>query len=86
MTNEKQDKDGLKVMDKGATSTISAVPTGWKVELDLKPIPNRNHDWNWCHEFHDGDPFLSGTAASRDDALQCIEEIMETWRENGGVL
>ena len=53
------------------------LPSGWNIELNPKPIPDRSFDYDFWHDDHDGDNGLSGSAASFDDAVQDILRIEE---------
>lgn len=48
---------------------------GYSIVRNIKPVPDRRHDWDWCHEDYDGpgDP-RCGTGESVSD---CIEQINE---------
>lgn len=46
------------------------------IEHNPKPIPMRNHDWDWTHREYQGPgDRRCGTAASREDAERQIEEL-----------
>lgn len=54
---------------------------GWHIQRNKKPIPNRNHDWDFWHDDYDGADGgngLAGTASSYDDAVSQIIEINST--------
>lgn len=52
-------------------------PEGWHIEKNVKPIPDRQFDWDYWHENCDGAEDgnrLCGTAASLEEAVtQCWE-------------
>lgn len=52
-------------------------PEGWHIVKNVKPIPDRQFDWDYWHENYDGvedGNRLCGAAASWDDAVaQCWE-------------
>lgn len=48
---------------------------GWWIEKNVKPIPDRNHDYDFGHEDDDIDRGLHGTAPSVLDAMEQIKEI-----------
>jgi len=51
---------------------------GWHIEKNMKPIPDRKHDYDFWHDDYDGadgDNGLAGTASSFDDAARQIGEI-----------
>ena len=52
---------------------------GWHIEKNLKPIPDRRHDYDFWHDDCDADidgsNGLAGTAANFDDAAKQIAEI-----------
>ena len=47
----------------------------WHIEYNPKPIPDRQHDWDFWHDDHDGENGLCGTAASEGDAKEQIAEM-----------
>lgn len=51
------------------------VPEGWHVEYNQKPIPDRQFDYDYWHDDHDGTNGLCGASASVVDAIKQIEEI-----------
>jgi hypothetical protein len=54
------------------------IPIGWHIEINVKPIPDRRHDYDWWHDNYDGcdgGNGLAGTAASFKDALEQIAEV-----------
>lgn len=55
------------------------IPDGWNIEKNIKPIPDRRHDYDFWHDDLDidSDQILCGTAASVDDAINQINEIIE---------
>ena len=48
---------------------------GWHIERNVKPIPDRRHDYDFWHDEYDGGNGLAGTAESIDDAMRQISEI-----------
>lgn len=53
-------------------------PSGWHIQKNVKPIPDRRFDWDFWHdEFDgaDGGNGLCGTAASWNDAVEQCWEI-----------
>jgi hypothetical protein len=50
---------------------------GWKIERNVKPIPDRNHDYDFFHDDVDVGNNLHGTAKNVEDALMQIQEIEE---------
>lgn len=51
---------------------------GWHIELNVKPIPDRRHDYDFWHDDYDGADGgngLYGTAESVIDAMEQIAEI-----------
>lgn len=51
---------------------------GWHIEKNMKPIPDRNYDYDFWHDDYDGADGgngLAGTAKSFDDAARQIGEI-----------
>jgi hypothetical protein len=60
--------------------TEPTCPTGWHIEKNVKPIPDRRFDYDFWHDDYDGADGgngLAGTASSIDDALRQISEIEE---------
>jgi hypothetical protein len=63
------------------------LPNGWHVEYNPKPIPDRRFDWDFWHDDNDIDNGLCGTAASKKDAIEqineveCVPELFEGTRE-----
>ena len=53
---------------------MSDIPEGWHIEYDPSPLPTREFDWVYFHDFHDADNGLCGTASSREHAIQYINE------------
>ena len=51
---------------------------GWRIEKNLKPIPDRRHDYDFWHDEYDGDNGLSGTAGTYGGAVEQIFEIEKT--------
>ena len=52
------------------------MPEGWHCWLDVKPIPDRDHDWNFSNDNYDGADGgngLAGTGASIRDCLEHAE-------------
>jgi hypothetical protein len=55
-----------------------ATHDGWHIEYNLKPIPDRRHDYDFWHEDYDGvkdGNHLAGTAESIPDAMDQITEM-----------
>lgn len=51
---------------------------GFEITHDPKPIPIREHDWDWAHEEYDGPgDRRCGTAASPEAARAAIDELLE---------
>ena len=50
---------------------------GWTITKNMKPIPDRQFDWDFSHNDYDGENGLCGNAASYDDAVKEIIEIMK---------
>ena len=51
---------------------------GWHIEKNMKPIPDRRHDYDFWHDDYDGADDgngLCGTAGSIVDAMEQIAEI-----------
>ena len=51
---------------------------GWTIEKNVKPIPDRSHDYDFWHKDYDGADGgngLAGTAASIIDAMNEITQI-----------
>ena len=48
---------------------------GWYFRFNLKPIPDRRHDYDFWHEDYDGENGLCGTAENEEDVLEQIREI-----------
>jgi hypothetical protein len=58
----------------------SPIPSGWHIELNKKPIPSRQHDYDFYHDNYDycsieGGNGLCGTASSQADAIKQINEL-----------
>lgn len=56
---------------------------GWHIEKNMKPIPDRRHDYDFWHDDYDGcdgGNGLAGTASSVEDAERQIEEIEQETR------
>ena len=51
------------------------IPQGWHIRREMKPIPDRRHDYDFWHDDVDLDSDLYGTAESVEDALLQIAEI-----------
>ncbi len=51
------------------------IPEGWIIEFNPKPIPDRQFDYDFYHEDHDGENGLCGTAKDIEDAVNQINEI-----------
>lgn len=56
------------------------IPTGWHIEKNPKPIPDRSHDYDFWHEDYDyaddtGSNGLAGTASSEEAAARQIQAI-----------
>ena len=52
--------------------------TGWTIEKNPKPIPYRDHDYDFWHKDYDGADggnHLAGTASSEAHAIEQIIEI-----------
>lgn len=50
----------------------------YQISYNPKPIPDRNHDWEFIHQDYDGPPDnRCGTAASQEDAIHQIDLIWE---------
>lgn len=52
---------------------------GWSIEKNVKPIPDRSHDYDFSHENYDGADGgngLCGTASSEIDAMEQIRELI----------
>ena len=56
---------------------MSDIPEGWKITYWMKPIPDRNHDYEFAHDDYDGTNGLCGTAPTRDSCIEQIKEIEE---------
>ena len=56
---------------------MSDIPEGWNIDRDRKPIPDRQFDYDFWHDDHDGDNNLSGNGSSVDDCINQIREIEE---------
>ena len=51
---------------------------GWRIEKNVKPIPDRRHDYDFWRDDYDGADGgngLCGTASSIIDAIEQIKEI-----------
>ena len=55
----------------------------YHIEHDAKPIPDRQHDWDWWHDDYDGG-MVDAVTPSRDprcgtagSVVGCIEAILE---------
>jgi hypothetical protein len=51
-----------------------------EITVDPKPIGDRSHDWEWCHEDYCGpeddlDVQLYGTAGSEEECHRQIDEM-----------
>ena len=55
---------------------MARIPDGWHIQLNKKPIPWRQDDYDFWHDDCDLDSDLYGTAKSIQDALLQISEIM----------
>jgi hypothetical protein len=53
-------------------------PAGWTITYNPKPIPNREHDYDFVHDNYDGENGLCGTAK---DYLNAIHNIFEIIRD-----
>jgi hypothetical protein len=51
------------------------IPAGWFIDCDQKPIPDRQFDYDFWHEDHDGENGLCGNGASVEDCIAQIKEI-----------
>ena len=51
------------------------IPEGWRIDYNPKPIPDRNFDYDFSHDDHDGDNGLCGNGASEEDCIEQIKEI-----------
>ena len=54
------------------------IPKGWNIEFNPKPIPIREHDYDFWHDDYcgaSGGNGLCGTAESEADAIEQIMEI-----------
>lgn len=58
-----------------ARATAWNFGSGWHIEKNIKPIPDRNHDFDFWHDDLDIGNGLSGTASSVEDAKQQIEDM-----------
>ncbi len=55
---------------------------GWHIKYVPKPIPDRRFDWDYWHDDYDycgetGSNSLSGTAASKAEAIEACWELDE---------
>jgi len=54
----------------------------FNIQKNMKPIPDRRHDWDFWHDDYDGVPdsadCRAGTAASEEDCKALIDEY---WAE-----
>ena len=51
--------------------TIMELPEGWHIQYNPKPIPDRNHDYDFWHD----DKEIAWSAPSVQDAIEQINEI-----------
>lgn len=81
---KKYEEDFKKLLDSVAQSRDSAeqnaigMPDGWNIEKNKKPIPDRNHGYDFWHDNYDGADGgngLCGTASGVEDAIKQIREI-----------
>lgn len=52
----------------------------WEIWNNPKPIPERNHDWDFKHENYDGADGGNGLAGSAASAIDAAMEILEIER------
>lgn len=52
--------------------------SGWNIQKNVKPMPDRNHDYDFWHDDYDGvddGNGLCGTASSFEDAANQIRDF-----------
>lgn len=80
MENSCNETDCNEWPPKGGCSHICNKPEyrGWHIDKNIKPITDRQHDYDFWHDDYDGADGgngLAGTASSHADALAQITEI-----------
>ena len=54
---------------------------GWHIEKNTKPIPDRNHDYDFWHDDYDGADGGNGLAGTACSVLEAMDKIGEIVRE-----
>jgi hypothetical protein len=69
--------------DNGEYNEDGSVPgcIGWHIEKNLKPIPDRRHDYDFWHDDYDGADGGNGLCGTAESIVDAIKQIADIERE-----